>query len=330
MSSDASPLRRAPLFPVLRWLDAFGIAVLAGTVAGWCGRLNWLFDLASHFRSSWLLLAIGGLVACIRWPRPTAAICLVLATLGNVGEMLPYWLPPKALAATGVAAAARDREIFVISVNVRRINHDTAPALAYLRDRRPDVVAVLEVDATWAEALDTLGDLFPHRIIRPRPDNFGIAVLSRWPLVDPQVVVFSDSGFPSIVTTVRGGAGEFQFIATHPSPPFNAPATVTLVAHLAGVGDVAAASPTPCIVAGDFNATPWSLPFRTLVARSGLVDTALGRGVQATWNARYPAPRIPIDHILAPSGTRVVRRVVGPDIGSDHFPVEAELILPAR
>ena len=105
---------------------------------------------------------------------------------------------------------------------------------------------------------------------------------------------------------------------------------MTLVAHLAGVGDVAAASPTPCIVAGDFNATPWSLPFRTLVARSGLVDTALGRGVQATWNARYPAPRIPIDHILAPSGTRVVRRVVGPDIGSDHFPVEAELILPAR
>ncbi|MEX0669664.1 MAG: endonuclease/exonuclease/phosphatase family protein [Pirellulales bacterium] len=330
MSSDASPLRRALLFPTLRWLDAFAIAVLAGTVAGWCGRWYWLFDLASHFRTFWLLLAIGGLVACIRWPRPTAAICLVLATLGNVGEMLPYWLPPEAVAATKGSDTARGREIFVISVNVRRINHNTASALAYLRDRRPDVVAVLEVDATWAEALDTLSDLFPHRIIRPRPDNFGIAVLSQWPLVDSQVVAFSDSGFPSIVTTVRGGAGEFRFIATHPSPPFNARATVALGAHLAGVADVAAASPLPCIVAGDFNATPWSLPFRTLVARSGLIDTALGRGVQATWNARYPAPRIPIDHILAPSGTRVLRRAVGPDIGSDHFPVEAELILPSR
>ncbi|MCE9632537.1 MAG: endonuclease/exonuclease/phosphatase family protein [Planctomycetia bacterium] len=332
MNSDPRLIRRVPPFTAGRWLDAFAIAVLAGTIAGWCGRWYWLFDLASHFRSSWLLLAGAGLVACMRWPRPIAAACLVIAALGNVREMLPYWLSAESPAASATVGerAARDRDVVVIAMNVRRINDDPTAAIAYLRGRRPDVVAVLEVDEQWAEALDTLGDLFPHRIIRPRPDNFGLAVLARWPLDDQEIVVFSTTGFPSIIATVRGPAGDFRFIATHPYPPFNAQATVALGEHLAGVADVAAASPLPCIVAGDLNATPWSLPFRTLVARSGLIDTALGRGVQATWNARYPIPRIPIDHILAPRGTRVLRREVGPDIGSDHFPVEAELILPAR
>ncbi len=328
MNSDAGPLRRAPLFFTRRWLDAFAIAVLAGTLAGWCGHWFWLFDLASHFRSSWLLLAGVGLVACIRCRRPIAAALLALATLGNVGEMLPYWLPAGPPASPGGATAGRD--VFVVAMNVHRVNDDPSAALAYLRDRRPDVVAVLEVDDQWAEALDTLADLFPERIIRPRSDNFGIAVLSRWPLDDQDVVIFGDTGYPSLVATVHGPAGDFRFIATHPYPPFTGRATAALSAHLAGVADAAAASPLPCIIAGDLNATPWSLPFRTLVARSGLIDTALGRGVQATWNARYPAPRIPIDHILVPRGTRVIRREVGPDIGSDHFPVEAEVILPAE
>lgn len=328
MNSDAGPLRRAPFFFTRRWLDAFAIAVLAGTLAGWCGHWFWLFDLASHFRSSWLLLAGVGLVACICWRRPIAAALLALATLGNVGEMLPYWLPASPPASTGGATAGRD--VFVVAMNVHRVNDDPSAVLAYLRDRRPDVVAVLEVDDQWAEALDTLADLFPERIIRPRSDNFGIAVLSRWPLDDQDVVIFGDTGHPSLVATVHGPAGDFRFIATHPYPPFTGRATAALSAHLAGVADAAAASPLPCIIAGDLNATPWSLPFRTLVARSGLIDTALGRGVQATWNARYPAPRIPIDHILVPRGTRVIRREVGPDIGSDHFPVEAEVILPAE
>lgn len=321
---------RAAARPAISWLDAFGVAVLAGTVAGWCGRWFWLCDLASHFRSSWLLLAVAGLLACGRWRRPLAATFLALAAVGNVWEMLPYWLPSVAMPTAAADGVAGDRRLCVISMNVHRLNDDTKPAVAYLRDRRPDVVAVLEVDPLWGEALEALDDLFPYRVIRTRPDNFGIAVLSRLPLVDSEVAIFSNTGFPSIVTTVRGRTGDFRFIATHPYPPFNARATEALGAHLNGVADAALASPLPCIVAGDFNATPWSHPFRTLVARTGLRDTALGHGVQATWNCRLPTPRIPIDHILAAEEIVVVRREVGPDIGSDHFPVEAELILPVK
>ena len=138
------------------------------------------------------------------------------------------------------------------------------------------------------------------------------------------------AGMPSIVATFAGPAGEFTLVATHPVPPKTAALARSRDRQLRAIAEFVAAAPLPCIVAGDLNTTPWSAAFRDLLARGGLRDTALGRGVQGTWHARLPLPRIPIDHVLAPPGTEVLRRAVGPDVGSDHFPVEAELRLPPR
>lgn len=327
LTPPASPLPSTP--PARqhgRWFDAVAAGVLAGSLAGLAGEWHWFLDLTTHFRWYWFVLSMAGLVACLRWRRPTAVACLAIAAAANARDLLPYWLPRSQAAAA--VSDADGRRLVVISMNVHRVNDDATAAVAYLRARRPDAVAVLEVDAHWAAALDGLADLFPHRVIRPRDDNFGIAVLSRSPLADVEERVFCATGYPSLLVTVRREAGDVRLVATHPFPPFNARCTNLLVEHLDGVAAAVAASPLPCVVAGDLNAAPWSRPFRRLVAASGLVDSALGRGVRPTWHAHLPAPRIPIDHVLVPPGAVVLRREVGPDIGSDHFPVEVELILP--
>lgn len=310
-----------------RVVEAFAIAVLAATVAGWCGRWHWLLDIASHFRWYWLLASLAGLAACIRWRRPLAIACLGVAAVANGRDLLPAWLPPPSPAGSAGQATP---DVVVVSVNVHRFNESPAATLAYLRDRRPDVAAVLEVDDAWAAALNGLGDVFPHRMIHPRDDNFGIAVLSRWPLSDVAVAGLGGSPFPSVLATVAHPAGSLRIVGTHPMPPWNGRYAALMVDQFDAVAEAVAASPVPCIVMGDFNATPWSYAFRRLIARSGLNDTSLGRGLQPTWNARLLAPRIPIDHILASVDVAVVRRSVGPDIGSDHLPVEAELRLPRK
>lgn len=304
-------------------ITAAAVAVLLGSAAGFAGRWHWLLDLTTHFRWYWFLLSLGGLAMAAALRRPAAAAILAAAFLVNVQDLLPYWLPQP------TAAQAVDRPpVRVLSMNVHRVNRRTAATIDHVRMRRPDVVAVLEVDDHWAQALAGLEDVLPHRVIVPRTDNFGIAVLSRWPLADPRVVAFTATGYPSIVATVRHDRGDFRFIATHPFPPFDGPATAQLAAHLDGVAAEAAASALPCLVAGDLNATPWSRPFRRLIAAGGLRDTALGQGVRGTYHAGLPAPRIPIDHVLVPPGTIVARRTVGPANGSDHFSVEADVILP--
>ncbi len=80
----------------------------------------------------------------------------------------------------------------------------------------------------------------------------------------------------------------------------------------------------PAFVAGDLNATPWSNAFSKLDQAglrraTGLTPTwpAIGRG----WMG------IPIDHVLVTPHWSVVERRVGPNIGSDHFPVMVRIAL---
>lgn len=268
-----------------------------------------------------------GLVATLRRPLPLARACCGLAIAANAWAMLPFWMPS---AAPAVTSPDRGRPLTLVTVNVLRRNRDTARCVAYLRDRRPDVAVVLEIDAAWQAALETLADVYPHRAFQPRDDNFGVGVLSRWPLRDREFVALGGTPYPNLVTSIVHDAGELLLIGAHPRAPLTAAHSRGLRSQLAAVAARAAAATGPCIVAGDFNATPWSVAYREFVATSGLVDTMLGRGLQPTWNAHLPAPRIPIDHVFVSRDMRVTRRAVGPDIGSDHFPVEVDLVLPRR
>lgn len=320
------------MHPRSRSLPTILAGLLLGvTVAGSCGAWHWLLDLASHFRAYWLVAAAVGAALALRRPRSPAFACCALAVAGNAWAMLPFWGPvPPGLAAAAVAAPADEGvpPVSLILANVLRTNADPSRAVAYLRGRDPDLVVLLEIDARWVASLSSLDDRYPFRVVEPRDDNFGIAVLSRWPLADARVVAFGGSAFPSITATVRCPGRDLRLVATHPYPPFHAAAAAALRAQLAAVAAAAAEAGSPCVVAGDFNATPWSLAYREFAARSGLRDTATGRGVEPTWNARRVAPRIPIDHVFASPDVAVLRRAVGPDVGSDHFPVEVTLVLP--
>lgn len=321
MIAPAQPSQPRPrLFTVL---DACGLATLAATLAGSCGRWHWLLDLAANFRWYWLLAAMLGLAAGVRWRRPLAIGCLALAAAGNCWELTPYWLP-----APAAAPVPRREPLLIVTANVLWSNPEKIRVRDWLGDRDADVVALLEMDEAWLAALGPLLDHYPHRVIRTREDNFGVALLSKRPFLAAEVVEFGGVPVPSIVARIEWDGAPLTIVATHPPPPAGARLAAARDAALRSLAAFVAAADAPCIVVGDLNATPWSAAFRGLVRTSGLCDTALGRGLQPTWNARLLAPRIPIDHILAPAGTVVLERAVGPDLGSDHLPVTARLSLP--
>ena len=297
--------------------------MLAATLAGSCGRWHWLLDLASHFRWYYFVLAALWLAGICWQKRRVAQCCLGLILVWNGGLMLPYYLP---VSQPPISATATT--VSLISLNVHTANPDKAAVVKYLRDRQPDLIVVMEVDDNWVFALQELNELYPHRFFQPRPDNFGIGLLSKWPLAEPRFVEFANTELPNVVTKVRRDGKEFLVVATHPLPPIGASRTRERNDQLREVADFVRQSPLPCIVAGDFNATPWSFAFRDFAARSGLRDSALGLGVQGSWNARTWLIRIPIDHVFVPPNAAVVRRVIGPNVGSDHFPVEATIALP--
>jgi endonuclease/exonuclease/phosphatase (EEP) superfamily protein YafD len=81
----------------------------------------------------------------------------------------------------------------------------------------------------------------------------------------------------------------------------------------------------PLILLGDFNVTPWSPDYRDLVAEAGLASASGGH--IATWPVWSPLLRIPIDHVFIRGPWSLLRAARGPDLGSDHYPILADLCL---
>jgi endonuclease/exonuclease/phosphatase (EEP) superfamily protein YafD len=80
----------------------------------------------------------------------------------------------------------------------------------------------------------------------------------------------------------------------------------------------------PTVLAGDFNATPWSSAF------SGLAEQGLHRatGLTASWPAQMKGIfGIPIDHVMVTSHWAMATSQTGLDLGSDHLPVLVGLSL---
>ena len=82
---------------------------------------------------------------------------------------------------------------------------------------------------------------------------------------------------------------------------------------------------------GDLNVTMWSPFYRSLAKISGLNNARQGFGILPTQSAILPQYAIfsaPIDHCLISQEIKVKDFRVADNIGSDHLPIVAELLLP--
>jgi endonuclease/exonuclease/phosphatase (EEP) superfamily protein YafD len=251
-----------------------------------------------------------------RW----ASVSLV-ATLFNLWLLAPYlWLQ-------GPVTAPPKHVHKFISANLLRENHDYERFVQFVREEKPDVLFVMEMNEAWTQALESLHEEYPHRRLRPREDAFGLGLFSRAPLEETQVVL-SAAGLPSIVATMELSGGQtVLFIGTHPLPPMGEENATDRNEQLINIAQFVAKQKQPVVLLGDLNITPWSPHFRDLLRDSGLRDTQRGQGLQPSW-PWLPWPcRIPIDHALVSKEVKVVERKLGPNIGSDHLPVVLEFVI---
>jgi endonuclease/exonuclease/phosphatase (EEP) superfamily protein YafD len=97
-----------------------------------------------------------------------------------------------------------------------------------------------------------------------------------------------------------------------------------------------AKEPGPVLVMGDFNTTPSALPMYKLLQTANLKRVACGGPLAGTWRPvdwsgttldKLPVLKVTIDHILV-RDLDVQACNVGPDIGSDHFPLIVTITQP--
>lgn len=317
-----------------KWSDVFrfmirpsGLLTVAGVVAGtasllgFFGSLNWLLDLFSHFRVQYFLaLAVITLPLLILRRRKTAAFFGTLA-LVNLGVVLPLYFGsiPEA-ACTGHSVRA-----MLVNVNTEFGNMESVADAISQFD--PDIVVLEEVSTEWLSKLRPVLAAYNDSKCEPREDNFGIALYSKRPFTHSQIVDIGDAGVPSVVAEVDTACGKCTVLATHPLPPAGPVYSRQRDAQLAALPQHILRATSPVLLLGDLNVSPWSSHFGRLLQESRLKDSSQGRGVQPTWPTLMPLLLIPIDHCLHSPQISILRKEVGPTVGSDHYPLIVDFLI---
>jgi len=216
--------------------------------------------------------------------------------------------------------------IRVLALNVHTESSSFAQVRQLIEEVRPDVIGLVEVDQRWIDALAPAVAGYVGRLEKPRGDNFGVALYARAAL-DGSIEELG-SPLPSVVAGVTVGDARLGILLIHPPPPISESALDAQVKELDAVADRARRMPGPVVILGDFNATPWSRPFRRVLARSGLCDSRAGFGIEASFPTASAIVRIPIDHVLVSCSIGVRDRHIERDVGSDHLPVLIDLVVP--
>jgi len=212
---------------------------------------------------------------------------------------------------------AQSGDIKLISANVLTSNPDAQALLDWVAQEDPDLLILLEVNATWLKKLAPLHGQFPYREDHPRGDNFGISLWSRIPM-EAKSDWIGEVEIPSILATFQG-ENAFALFAVHPLPPMNRTMVNSRNRQLQAIGELVVASELPVLVAGDMNTTPWSLALSEFKTQTNLHPARTSW--VSTWPVAMPLLGIQIDHVLVSEKLQVVSCERGPDIGSDHWPL---------
>jgi endonuclease/exonuclease/phosphatase (EEP) superfamily protein YafD len=266
---------------------------------------------------------------------------LILARQRLVPLLLAVFLAatsyPLIVSVAPLAANAQSSNLRLMSANVLRDASSFEDFLAMVMEIRPDVIVLQEMSAEWADAVSDLED-YPF-VASPFQTAQGVVVLSRFPIsaetipgVDLPDGVGGALGL-RVVLDLDDGASAVLYAIHAPTPRTLAgwdarnvyleQVTVAISEEILG---------TNVILAGDWNTPQWSAEFSSLLAQTGMSATEM-----SAWPAptrimrRYNVFRwigSPIDHIAVTPGIARQNFTVGPDFGSDHKPIIADLLMP--
>jgi endonuclease/exonuclease/phosphatase (EEP) superfamily protein YafD len=296
---------------------------------------NWIFRIFEYPRFQKLIVVVAVFVAFLFQFDPQLKHDWVFVTilLLNTGYLV-YQVFPYTFIARNQLKRIRKKVgqngISLLICNVFQDNKDVGRLLRQIEQYDPDLILLVEVDHYWNSKLDVLHENYPHRVLNPLDNTYGMSLYSKLELKNQQVNYLIEDGIPSIETLVKLRSGEFvTLFGLHPEPPVpnENPRSTERDAEILMVGKKVEKLDKPVIVAGDLNDVAWSYTTELFMKVSGLLDPRRGRGFFNTFHAKYRLLRWPLDHVFCSKHFCLIDLKRLPNVGSDHFPIFISLQL---
>ncbi|MBD3403797.1 hypothetical protein GF420_12935 [candidate division GN15 bacterium] len=297
----------------------------------WMARV---FDFPRHLIGLILIVSLGTFLLLYGIPTDWWLVA-VLAGAGALVTQALWILPYSPLHRTQVplhrATVDSDAVVIAMTLNVYQHNRDYAATSNVVHRIDPDVLLLVEVDQSWISAMNAASASYPHRVLIPQDNTYGMAFYSRYAIRDVEERRLIDDSVPSLKLTVRlPNQREFRIYALHPRPPRpeKDQDSKQRDRELDCVAAEIGRETLPVLVLGDLNDVAWSPETRRFMRLSGLKDPRIGRGLFATFPVGYPLiARFPIDHVFVSEQFALLEVARLSDVGSDHYPFLVKVAL---
>lgn len=304
--------------------------IFVATVFGFFSKYWFIFDICSHFRLQYLIFGVFVLfiyyIFKIQDKKLFVAILLIISL--NFFEFTYCSLlnPPKISKSHIKQENSPSKQNIKIGlINLLTSNKHFQEVRDELTRINADILVVQEIDFVWSDELSEVKKIYPYNYEICRDDNFGIAIYSKIPVKNYsnlKVGIFDELPVLTILFEVNGKT--IELIAVHTTPPAFSEYYKNTKKMLQDIGEYVNKSHNPCIVVGDINSSRFSYNYKNFIKISKLRDS--GNILKLTWPSYWISlARIPLDHIFVDRGFEIKNFEVGNYVGSDHFPVSAEL-----
>ena len=222
------------------------------------------------------------------------------------------------------SATNSQKEFSIYTANVLQKNNEFQLLISDIEKNDADILLFTETSQKWSKAIKKgVGDRYKYHVEIPLENTYGMMLLSRFELINPEVKYMVEDTIPSIHSRlILDSKDTLQLFAIHPAPPTpqHNPSSVDRDAEMMKIAKLSRNSQFPVIVLGDFNDVAWSETTALFQKVSGLLDLRKGRGLFSTYNAKSWVMRWPLDHVFTSPEFREKEVHLGESIGSDHFP----------
>jgi hypothetical protein len=294
----------APISLYLAFIDSLRLPVILAGLAV-AGLLFW----RRHMRTGGCCLLM--------------ALCLALPWFASGGLPVPKDMKQIKL----IVLPSSDRQALDYAVE-QRPDLLFIPDFSNETDRTLGVQRVIHADPLATEqltaALPQLTGLYRPWLLKTS-DGMGMFIRQGVTGIDDIRVREAQVGSYALVVDARLEGIEVTLAMVHFTRPYPLAEFGRQVEQVKRLSGQLAEIPRPVILAGDFNALPWSAILTRL-------STSMAAS-NAQWVGTFPAKspvKLPIDQVRVSGGLQIVSIEAGPFVGSVHLPLIATIALPPR
>ncbi|HEV7345906.1 MAG TPA: endonuclease/exonuclease/phosphatase family protein [Devosia sp.] len=309
-------------------LGALGAAIAAimALYGFWVPEL----DLLNHGQLLLLPGTIAGLLIVVALLRGTRRKVAVVVALAGITASASVMLPEVARALHSRPPAPASGTITLMTHNLFGLNYEMEKVTAAIFAEDADIIVLQEYFGEQASELHPLLlERYPFVVRCRGGKRANLGLYSRMPFEQVMDGACPDDAYGTtrtghILATFQTSAGRpFSVITTHLDWPIPVERQLTQLSALAGTVDKIGG---PVVLAGDFNATPWSYALRRFETRSGLTRQTMNLlTFPMSWYYfgawRDTLPLLPLDHVFTRDGIVVHDVGTGQPTASDHLPV---------